>query len=417
MNYDLNTQSGILNIIRSLSSKGVLFFLVFPLVFFFPCKFTASIYSQNVYAAPSDLVTKKKLALFPLRNNTDIPGLHESIPDLLRAELFRSGFFDIVERNVLYRTIWRIAISDTIKVDNTGAARNRNFLEQEVDLISKLKRTEIERVLDYVDADYIIRGTVNQFGELIRIDIELIDVYTKKTLDALSAEANDVESIPIVIKSFVPIVKKVCVRENIEEIADQTVGKYREGLVTFEATVSALEKVVLMVPESIYANTRLLILYKERGLKDEVIEACKSIISKLSQHSVGVLDVFARLGVDPFEMLADFYVENDRFQDAVDVYVNALKTIPSNTSRYYKNLGAIFIRQQKLEDAIDAFNHSIELNLRDFEAHYQLGIAYEMSGQDVEAVKEYKQSLKYSGGLKDGLPIDDVKRRIQELGG
>ncbi|MGR3318750.1 MAG: tetratricopeptide repeat protein [Candidatus Anammoxibacter sp.] len=410
----------ILNTRPNFLCKAVLVFFVIILLLLSPCKYTSSIHSQVVNAAPFTQVVKKKIALFPIRNNTDIPGLQESIPDILRAELFRSGFFDIVERNVLYKTIWRIAISDLIKIDNTGgartgAARSGNFLDQEVDLFSRLKKDEIERVSDFVDADYIIKGSVNKFGELIRIDIELFNVYTKKTVEVISAEVNDIESIPLVIKGFIPIVQKLCVRENIEEIADETVSKYREGMVTFETTVAELKKVVLMVAESIYANTRLLILYKEKGLKDKAIETCKSIVSTLSQHNLGVLDVFARLGVDPFEVLANFYEEGDRLQAAVDVYVKAIKTIPSNTYRYYKNLGAIFLKQKKLKDAIDAFKHSIELNLRDFDAHYQLGIAYEMGGQDAEAVKEYKQSLKYSGGLKDGLPIDDVKRRIQEL--
>ncbi|MGR3179064.1 MAG: tetratricopeptide repeat protein [Candidatus Anammoxibacter sp.] len=421
MNYDLNPQYEILNIRASLLRKAASVFFVFLLFFFLPCKYTASFHSQDVNAAQFSLAVKKKIALFPIRNNTDIPALQESIPDLLRAELFRSGFFDIVERNVLYKTIWRIAISDILKIENTagartGAARSGNFQGQEVDLFSRLNRVEIERVLDFVDADYIIKGSVNKFGDLIRIDFELLDVGTKKTLEIMSAEANDVESIPIVIKGFIPIIKKICVRENIDEIADGTVGKYRAGLVTFETVVAELKDVVLMVPESVYANTLLLILYKEKGLKDNAIDVCKSIVSTLSQHNAGALEVFARLGVDPFEILANFYDEDDRLKAAADVYAKAIKTMPSNTYRYYKNLGVIFRKQKKLEDAIDAFKHSIELNLRDFDAHYQLGIAYEMGGQDAEAVAEYRKCLKYSGGIKDGLPIDVVKRKIKELG-
>ncbi|MGR3219786.1 MAG: tetratricopeptide repeat protein [Candidatus Anammoxibacter sp.] len=386
-----------------------------------PVKYTSVFHSQDVNASPSSFAVKKKIALFPVRNNTDIPGLQESIPDLLRAELFRSGFFDIVERDVLYKTIWRIAISDLIKIENTDGARtgpagSGNFRGQEVDLFSRLKRTEVERVLDFVDADYIIKGSVNKFGELISFNFELIDTYTKKTLEIMSAEANDVESIPVVIKGFVSIVKKICVRENIDDIADGAVGKYRAGLVTFETTVADLAKVVLMVPESIYAKTLLLILYKEKGLKDDAIDVCKSIVSTSSRHKAGVLEVFARLGVDPFEVLASFYAEDGRLQAAADVYAKAIKTIPSNTYRYYKNMGVIFLKQKKPEDAIDAFKRSIELNLRDFGSHYQLGIAYEMGGQDSEAVKEYRKSLKYSGGLRDGLPIEEVKRKIHELG-
>ena len=395
--------------------KTCLFFIIVIIPLNFPSKYIGFFQKSNIFAAVFDSNVKIAVVIFPFRNNTDTPKLQEAIPDLLRSELFNTGFFTIVESNTLYRTIWKISISDLVKIENAGVFSRERFLEQDVDLFSKLKKEEIKRVFDYIDADYSIIGVANQFGEIIRVEVELLHVYSKETKGITSFEINDIAKMPDAVKGAVLEIEKLTIRENIEKIADHTVGNYRGGVITFETAVSKLNEIALLVPESIYANTHLLILYKESGYDSDVIEMCNSIVSSILKSGDDALDVLARFGIDPFELLGDFYKNDNQLDKSVDIYTNAIKVIPLNKSNYYKKIGEIFIIQGKLIDAIEALKHSLKYDQRDFEAHYKLGMAYELGNSVSEALKEYKLCLKYVGGHLDDMEIKSVKRKIVEL--
>lgn len=374
---------------------------------------------QMAYAASFTPQVKGEIAIFPFRNNTDIPGLSESIPDVLRGELHLSGMFDVVERKRLYKTIWRIAVSGALKIDNArGAAGGPDgFLDQEVDLFSRLERVDVERVSDFVGADYVISGAVNRFGDMIRIGLELSARDAEEKLIALSADIDDVEDIPGTVREFAVQVEGVYKKIHIDEFADAAIGLYRGGMVTFGAMASALEDMMLEVPESVYAATHLFLLYKEEGLDGKAVETCESIVSTALQHSEAALITLAGMGVDPFEELAGYYDTNNKLQDAVDLYTVAIKTIPLNTAIYYRGLGSVLLRLGRLTEAVDALEHARTLAPSDFSARCLLGIAYEVDGDAPKALAEYEACLKYSGGREDGLPIDIdvVKGKIGDL--
>lgn len=395
--------------------RACLLFLIAIILLILPCKYIDFLQTSNLSAAIFDSNNKIEVAIFPFRNNTDTPKLQESIPDLLRGELFKTGIFAIVESKSLYRTIWRISISDLIKIENAGVISSDRFLEQNVDLFARLKKDEIKRVFDFIDADYSIIGVANQFGNIIRVEVEILDVYSKQTIGITSFEINDIEKMPEAVSDTVFEIKELTIKKNIKEIANYIVGNYRAGVITFEKTVSNLKEVALMAPESIYANTQLLSLYIEEGHNNEVIGICKSIVSNVLQSDENILNIFAHFGVDPFEVLGNFYNNDNHLEEAVDIYTRAIKGVPLNKAKYYKSLGEVFVRQGKLSDAIEALNHSIEFNQRDFEAHYKLGMVYELGNYDLEALKEYKLCLKYAGGHLNDLEIESVKRKIIAL--
>lgn len=394
--------------------KSVLIYTILS-VFLFHCDYLYSYQSANSLAVSYSPKNKQKIAVFPFKNNTNIPNLQKSIPDLLRGELFRAGYFEIVENKKLYNVIWRIGLSNFIKIDNTGAGDIEKFIDQDVDIYSQLDRDVIEKISVEVDADYSIKGSANQFGGLIRIEIDLLDIYKKITLDSLSAEVRNVEDIPNAIKGFIPTITFLCLQVNIEDIVDEAYAQYQEGLISFEVTVSNLKEIALFAPGSVYATARLLTLYMENGFEDDAIEICENLISSSSEFTENSIDVFMRTGIDPFEIRASFYEDKGMFGQAADVYEKAAKTYPFNKAVYYKKLGINLIKLGKLNEAIDALQNSTGLDLMDFDAHYQLAAAYESAGRISEAIEEYKQCLKYTGGRIHGLPIDEVKKKIQEL--
>ena len=357
---------------------------------------------------------RKEIVVFTFRNNTIFDGLQRAIPDVLNSELFKTGFFKIVDKNILYKTVWRLAISDNIKIDNAGVSSRERFREQEVDLFSNLRREEVELVYGYLDADYAVKGTVNQFGDLIRGDMEIIDAHEKKTLDTITFEINDINDIPASLKNVVSQIVQVYYDNEIENIVDDVVRQYRAGIITFDTTVLILKEFSGKVPSSIYSSMQLLLIYDEKGFKPDLITTCESIVLSIEKQSEGALDIIARLGIDPFERLADLYFEEDRFDDSVNVYVKALKIMPVNMSVYYKKLGKVYIEQKNTKDAIEVFKKSAELNARDFDVHYNLGTVYEMVNHADLAIKEYRQCLKHSTGIDMDI-IANIKEKIKRL--
>lgn len=357
---------------------------------------------------------KKEIVVFTFRNNTIFDGLQRSIPEVLNSELFNTGIFEIVDKNMLYKTVWRLAISDNIKIDNAGVSSRERFRDQEVDLFSNLRREDVELIYGYLDADYAVKGAVNQFGDLIRCDMEIIDAHEKKTLDTITFEISDPKEIPASLKSVVSQIVQVYYGNEIENVVDDVVRQYRAGMITFDVTVLRLKELAVKVPSSIYSNMQLLLLLEEKGIKQDLITTCELIILSIEKHSEGVLDIIAPLGIDPFERLAELYFEARRFDDAVSVYVKAVKVMPVNMSAYYKKLGNVYLKQKKTKAAINAFKKSLELNGRDFDAHYNLGKVYEMVNQPDLAIDEYRQCLKHSGGTNMEI-ITRIKEKIKIL--
>ncbi len=393
--------------ILSLSSLLVFFFSI-NLASLFPY-----IHFHNVSYSSS--VNKKKIVIFPFKNNTNFPNLQGSIPDVLRGELFRDGVFEIVDKKRTFKEIWRLGISNSIKIDNVPAINKENFTNQDVDLFSQLDKTTVERISSVLEGDYAIKGVVNQFGSLLRVELYLEDVHADETIDSLSTEVTNVEDIPNAIKHFVPTIIADCVQENIEEISDEAVSGYREGIITFEKAETSLKEVALFAPGSIYAKAVLLALYIEQGYMDEAVGRCKAIIEIINENPPESMDVFMRVGVDPFAVLGDFYEENGKFRKAADVYNNAIRITPFNKPVYYKKLGASLLKLGDNVGAIDALQKSVELNKMDFDAHYMLATAFDLENMAPKALYEYKQSLKHTGGITKGLPIKEIKERIREL--
>lgn len=392
-------------------NKLIFVVLGFHLIFT-PCYHVFSATTNN-YQPTNYFQSKKKIAIFPFINNTDIANLDESIPDLLHGELFRSGFFEIIEKKILNKTIWELDLSNNIKIDNTN--KQSHSPNQAVDLYSKLNKKNTKKIATIVGAEYLIKGSINQFGVLLRIELNLLESGSNNILESLSAEVFRTEDIPEAVKALIPALKSVCIKDNIEEIANSIIGQYRSGLSTLKATISNLKEIAEMESDSIYASSLLLSLYVEEDMHDDIEEACITIISAVTNSVVNFMDVVSRLGVNPYEQLGSYYERDGLLDEATKVYRDATETAPFNKAYYYNKLGTVLLKQGKANEAIQAFQNSINLSPTEFEPHYQLAMAYEMQNNMTKALEEYKKSLKYTGGIIKGLPIEEIKKKIEDL--
>ncbi|MBF8295387.1 MAG: hypothetical protein HW389_1932 [Bacteroidetes bacterium] len=115
-------------------------------------------------------------------------------------------------------------------------------------------------------------------------------------------------------------------------------------------------------------------------------------------------------------------LSTDSLQAARKAYEEWLKLIPAaDEAKYkkelaeaYKNIGVAHLVDKKYELAIPALKKSLQFADADGDTHYRLGLAYALSRNKEDAIKEYQKALKLDPKNKDakkglemlGIPVD-----------
>jgi len=90
--------------------------------------------------------------------------------------------------------------------------------------------------------------------------------------------------------------------------------------------------------------------------------------------------------------LANLYFQEDKLDEAVKFYTQATAKFPT-FQRAYKNLGLIYVRQSKFEEAIAPLTQSLELGAIDNVTYGLLGYALASTEQHVSAESAYRQAI------------------------
>ncbi|MGD0885159.1 MAG: tetratricopeptide repeat protein, partial [Thermodesulfovibrionales bacterium] len=95
----------------------------------------------------------------------------------------------------------------------------------------------------------------------------------------------------------------------------------------------------------------------------------------------------------PHNNLGNAYVKQNRLDEAVDEFIIALKFKPHFADAHY-NLGTTYVKQNRLDEAVNEFIIALKLEPDDAVAHYNLGTAYANQNRLDEAVNEFITALK-----------------------
>jgi tetratricopeptide (TPR) repeat protein len=116
-------------------------------------------------------------------------------------------------------------------------------------------------------------------------------------------------------------------------------------------------------------------------------------------------DIFA--GVDRTDAQAlvrrgnELYLQN-RFEDAVLLYTEALKANP-NDGTAHNNLGNAYFRLQRIVEATEHYREAVRINGNDAEAHQNLGAALAAQGDIDGAIAQYERALALRPDLPEAL--------------
>ena len=93
-----------------------------------------------------DAARSYKIVVMPFRDYTQM-NMEEMVPDVLRSMFTQSGYFEPVDREIIYEKVSTAIPSDMIKLDNVTKGADGAWTTDQVDLMSRLD-TKIVKKLD-----------------------------------------------------------------------------------------------------------------------------------------------------------------------------------------------------------------------------------------------------------------------------
>ena len=125
--------------------------------------------------------------------------------------------------------------------------------------------------------------------------------------------------------------------------------------------------------------------HRGRGDLEEAIEALESA------------DIETTGDVDELTLLALLYQENDRGEDAIDLYQSAIEADESAPLPHL-NLGLALFQEERYADAAVELERAVELDGESAFAHYSLGILYmDYIDQRQDAIEHFKEYQRLGG--------------------
>lgn len=123
---------------------------------------------------------------------------------------------------------------------------------------------------------------------------------------------------------------------------------------------------------------------------DKVDDAVQMILKKRTPASSAVFDF----------TLANIYFQKEQFDQAIEEYQAAVKK-HDKFRRAWKNLGIIFIKQSKFEQALPALTKVIELGGGDKTTYGLLGFAYASIGDNLASESAFRMAILMDPGTMD----------------
>ncbi|MBZ5527917.1 MAG: tetratricopeptide repeat protein [Acidobacteriia bacterium] len=164
-------------------------------------------------------------------------------------------------------------------------------------------------------------------------------------------------------------------------------GKARLADGDVESAERLIQRAIQLSPrlDSVYLALALL---REKQGRMELAEASFQKAAAISPLATNIHIEFGR-----------FYLQQGRLREAAEEFFQGTKGVP--TFDLWDQLGIVYVKLGRQEEAERAFSSALELNSFDEEAHLGLGSIYELQGKKEQAEKEYATALQMNSANRD----------------
>ncbi len=369
---------------------------------------------------------KYKMVVLPFRDNTHIDH-GEMVSDILRSLLTQTRYFEAVERDKMYETIITVLPGNLINVDNIKRIEG-TFTANQIDLISRLDRKKIQKFCKKLRADYVLKGSISHFADVMRLDAEIIDVKGNRLLGFVDVEGVPEKLLTEMLTELTGKISLFCKNRNSYNDALYILGQYNQGLITFHVAEKKLKELLPGLQDSIGIRAVLMTLYLSEKPKIDDLALQQSYSQQIGRNIIKegeeilnllqnsfdekVLEVFLSTGLDPFKEVANIYVQSGDTEKAIDIYREAINVYPINLGEHYREIGKLYSRQGLDYEAIQAYEKALEIHSSNNELRLVLVGLLKKNRFPERARKHLDVCLKYARSIEE---IERVRDEITNV--
>jgi len=351
---------------------------------------------------------KPKIVIFPFKSDSRLNQLSLGMESVMRSELIRSGYFTVVDAEVTYEYVKEAVLYDAVKIDNAGVTANTSK-SKKVDLFARIDQKVIARIAEDLHADFTVKGSLNQFGERFRADVEIAKTKTAGIISALVGECESKEKIVELAEKLCAQIVTVCRDIDVVKEVKAIQGDYQQGNLTYDETANKLKNLSSEIPGIFAIHCALFVHYLGHLEKrEDLIAEGEELVKLLNAGNKEDMEYLSFSGIDPFYELANVYIITENMDRAIDTYNRAIKIYPTNHAKYYKQLGVLYKVENKHDAAINAFEQALKIYPADIDARLSLVSLLETSGDLSSALEQCQSCLKYTKNASESTKVKEI---------
>lgn len=366
-----------------------------------------------------DAARSYKIVIMPFRDYTQM-SMEEMVPDVLRSMFIQSGYFEPIDREIIYEQVSTEIPSNMVKLEDVTKGADGAWTTDKVDLMARFDTKTVKRFGRQLKADYVLKGNISLIGSTMRIDVELIGVKTKKTLGSFVVEGSSEGLSSGILKELSNKITDFCRNLNAYDDALSIISLYNQGQYTFDVSEKKLKQILSVTNDAVGIRASLMVLYLSKiskeenaSLEDKVIEEGVKILMHLDQNfDENVLSVFSTSGIDPFDEVGRILSKRGNSEKAIEVYRKAISVYPMNIAGHYKELGLLYLNNGSEDKAIDAFGKSLDTHRGNYEVNFTLVSIFEKRNQPDKVRKHLEECIRYARNIEE---IKYAKGKLDEM--
>lgn len=282
--------------------------------------------------------------------------------------------------------------------------------------VYKGTKKSIKEIGSELGVEYVLMGTVRWSGQQVRVSPELVNVNSglqvwSQTLDASVSDAFSLQSNiatkvagALDVKLLKP--EEVSLEQKLTTNAD-AYDFYLKGVeylnrsdmqADYEVAIRLFENAIKLDPAFAAAYAKL--SYTHSNMYWFFFDRTEQRVKQSREAAEKAVSLSPNLSAAHEAMAWYYYHGQLDYKNSLNEFASALDLQPSNTDVYY-GMAAVFRRQGRMQESIDAFQKAVEGNPRSSDLVRQLGETNTLARQYEQADKAYARSIGLAPDFED----------------
>ncbi|MFX0032350.1 MAG: tetratricopeptide repeat protein [Candidatus Hodarchaeota archaeon] len=154
------------------------------------------------------------------------------------------------------------------------------------------------------------------------------------------------------------------------------------------------------------------IKFKREEKFEDALDILKALLKRNPQSinaKVAFIEVLFEYGI----YLNDEWVLE--YAKAEECFKKVIVLAPENYRAWY-NLGIAYFNQNKMDEALNAYNRAIEIKPEYFYIYYNIGLIYEFNKKDLyKALQYYEKALSYNNDFVYAIQAKNIVKKKLEM--